>query len=129
RSWQWRIREAARTEPWGRLYAPEGIVASWITEEWVAQQRVLLPSVAFERVIANRWTTAAGDFVTAEQWARCIDERLSPRTSGSGRYFGGFDLGLTKDRSALAIVHRDGDSFVLDELDVWQGSRAEPVSI
>ena len=32
RSWQWRVREAARVGClWGYLYAPPGVVASWIT--------------------------------------------------------------------------------------------------
>ena len=129
RSWQWRVREAARTELWGHLYAPSGIVASWITPAWVEQQRALLPPAAFERVIANVWTTGSGDFVTAEQWRVCVDERLSRRETGTGPHHAGLDLGLTKDRTALAIVHRDGNQVVLDELDVWQGTKAEPVSI
>jgi hypothetical protein len=128
-SWQYRIREAARTELWGHLYAPPGIVASWISLEWIEQQRILLPAVAFERVIENRWTTGAGDFVTAEQWRECVDPFLQPSRGGSGRYFGGLDLGLTHDRTVLAIVHWHGDKIVLDELLVWQGEKTEPVSI
>jgi hypothetical protein len=128
-SWQWRIRKAARTQECVHLFAPEGVIASWVTDAWVEQQRALLPPVAFERVIMNRWTNAAGDFVTREQWHRCVDERLSPNTRGSGRHQGGLDLGLTKDRTALAVVHRDSDETILDELSVWQGTRVEPVSI
>jgi hypothetical protein len=130
RSWQWRVREAARTQPWGYLFTADGPVASWVTAAWVEQQRALLPLVAFERVILNRWSTGSGDFVAAEQWRRCVDERLSPKTRGTGgRYFAGLDLGLTKDRTALAIVHRDGDVTQLDELTVWEGSREDAVSI
>jgi phage terminase large subunit-like protein len=128
RSWQWRVREVARTEPWGRLYAPAGIVASWIRPEWVEQQRALLPPAAFERVIENNWSSGSGDFVTAEQWALCVDERLARNSGGRGRR-AALDLGLTKDRTALAVVHRDGEYVVLDELRTWQGTRAEPVSI
>jgi hypothetical protein len=130
-SWQWRIREAARTEPWGHLYSAKGIVASWITAEWLAQMHVLLPPAAYARVIMNEWTTGGGDFVSPAQWARCVDERWSQQSRGRPgvRYFGAVDLGLVKDRTALAIVHREGGEVVLDELLVWQGSRAEPVSI
>jgi hypothetical protein len=125
RSWQWRIRETARTEPWAHLFSPPGVVASWITAQWVEQQRALLPAIAFERVIENRWTAQAGDFVTAEQYDLCVDERL---TRGRGTH-AGLDLGLSKDRTALAVVHRERDVTVLDELLVWSGSRTEPVSI
>jgi hypothetical protein len=129
-SWQWRVREAARTQSWGYLFAPPRIVASWVTPDWIEQQRALLPPAAFERVIENRWTSGAGDFVTKEQWARCVDERLAPQATGrASRHFAGLDLGLVKDRTALAVVHRDGERVILDELSVWAGTGTEPVSI
>jgi hypothetical protein len=130
RSWQWQVRETAERSDWGHLFAASGVIASWITEEWVEQMRDLLPGAAFDRLIGNIWTAGAGDFVTVEQWQRCVDERHLPSARGSGaRHFGGLDLGLSKDRTALAVVHRDGDAVVLDELSVWSGSRDEPVSI
>jgi len=130
RSWQWDVRRTAEQADWAYLFSADGVIASWITEEWVEQMRALLPAAAFERLIGNVWTTGAGDFVTSEQWLRCVDERLTPTAGGdSRRYWGGLDLGLTKDRTAFAIVHRDGEHVVLDSLDVWQGTRQEPVSI
>jgi hypothetical protein len=130
RSWQWQVRSTADRADWGHLFAADGVIASWITEEWVQQMRELLPGAAFDRLIGNVWTTGSGDFVTQAQWERCIDERLAPRTRGLGtRHYAGLDLGLTRDRTALAIVHRDGDDIVLDELTVWAGTRDEPVSI
>jgi hypothetical protein len=130
-SWQWRVRESARVEEWGRLFAPKGVIASWITPEWLAQMNVLLPPSAYARVILNEWTTGSGDFVSPEQWARCVDEDLYAQTRGEQgvRYYGGLDLGLTKDRTALAICHHSAGQVTLDELMVWQGSRSEPVSI
>jgi phage terminase large subunit-like protein len=130
RSWQWQVRRTAEVASWGYLFSAAGVIASWITPEWVEQMRALLPSAAFERLIGNVWASGVGDFVTAEQWRRCIDERLAPQARGSGRrYRAGLDLGLVKDRTALAIVHADGDNVDLDELQVWQGTRSEPVSI
>jgi phage terminase large subunit-like protein len=130
RSWQWRVRRTAETEQWGYLFSAEGVIASWITAEWVEQMSALLPSAAFERLIGNVWASGVGDFVTVEQWRSCVDERLVPQARGGGRrYRAGLDLGLVKDRTALAIVHGDGDTVVLDELQVWQGTRSEPVSI
>ncbi len=129
RGWQWRVRETAAQQPWGYLFAPEGVIASWITAEWIAQMRSLLPAVAFERVILNRWTNAAGDFVSAEQWARCVDRDMEPRNEGRGAFVAALDLGLVRDRTVLAIGHRDHDRLMLDNLQAWQGSRSEPVSI
>jgi phage terminase large subunit-like protein len=82
----------------------------------------------------NKWVAESGDFVTREQWRRCVDPGLSPQTQGIREltYIGGLDLGLTKDRTAFAIVHvdrADGQTIVLDELQVWAGTRAKPVEI
>src|SRR5438270_687236 len=125
RSWQWQVRETAKRAVWGHLFAADGPIASWLSDDWIAQMRELLPGAAFDRLVGNVWTSGAGDFVTAEQWSRCVEERLAPTTRRrSGRHFGGLDLGLVKDRSALAILHRrDRDEFVLDELSVWQETR------
>ncbi|HWQ23892.1 MAG TPA: hypothetical protein VNK94_07300 [Gaiellaceae bacterium] len=132
-SWQWRIREAAEREPWAYLFSPPGPIASWVSEEWQAQMRALLPGPAFDRAILNVWAAQSGDFVTREQWRRCVDPGLHPQTAGvptSAPYVAGLDLGLTKDRTALAIAHLDAEqNVVLDELVVWQGSRSEPVDI
>jgi phage terminase large subunit-like protein len=130
-SWQWRVREAARRESWGYLFSPKGTIASWISTEWIEQMRILLPGPAFDRAIGNVWAAESGDFVTREQWRRCIEPGLRPQTAGSGSrvYYGGLDLGLTRDKTALAIVHPFGDQVVLDELAVWTGTRADPVDI
>jgi phage terminase large subunit-like protein len=129
RSWQWEVRLIAEEADWGYLFAPPGVLASWISQEWVEQMRALLPAAAFERLISNVWTTGAGDFVSVEQFRACIDHTLSPSRGGSGRHFAGLDLGLTHDRTVLAICHWDEDRVVLDELQAWQGSKSEPVSI
>lgn len=55
------------------LTEAERPVASWITAEWLDEMRALLPPSAYERVILNRWTSELGDFVSKEQWERCID--------------------------------------------------------
>ena len=124
RSWQWRVREAAARSRGRTCTRRRAWSRRWVTPEWVEQQRALLPAAAFERVIANIWTTGAGDFVTPEQWAACVDERLARRDRAAASHFAGLDLGLTKDRTALAVVHHDDETIILDELDVWEGTRA-----
>jgi hypothetical protein len=128
-SWQWSVRQTADEADWGYLFSAPGVIASWITPSWVEQMRALLPSAAFDRLIGNVWTTGAGDFVTQQQWRACVDERLTPTRTGGGRRFGALDLGLVKDRTAISVLHWEDDLLVLDQLDVWEGSRDEPVSI
>ena len=134
RSWQWRLRRTAEREPWAHLFSARGVIASWITPRWIEEMRALLPPPAFERVILNRWVSGAGDFVTAEQWAACVDLSLRPTPNRRPEFFrgwhvAGLDLGLTKDRTAMTVVHRDGARVVLDQVRVWQGTKLEPVSI
>ncbi len=129
RSWQWDVRRIAEEASWGFLFSAAHPLASWISEEWIEQMRALLPAAAFERLIGNVWTTGAGDFVTPEAWRACVDHELAPTRGGSSRRFAGLDLGLVHDRTVLAICHWDEDRIVLDEMQVWQGDRSEPVSI
>ncbi len=131
-SWQWKAREVARTASWGYLFTAPGVIASWIEPSWVERMRDLLPAPAFDRVIGNLWTSQSGDFVTRDEYRRCVDPDWSRQlTAEAGRsYFAGLDLGLTHDRTAFAVMHRDGmGSLRLDDLEVWSGTRAEPVSI
>lgn len=126
-AWQYSIRGDA-----DYLYSPDGIVASWVTPTWVERMRKTLPPPVFERLILNRWVSESGDFVSAEQLAACFWDSWEGHQVGEPGcvYYGGLDLGLTKDRTALCVVHRQGDERVfLDYLRVWQGSRGAPVDI
>jgi len=110
-AWQFRVRETASREDWARLLTVDGVIASWISEEWVEQQRALLPGPAFDRVILNRWTSQSGDFVTREQWRRCVELGLQPQSEGVREiaYYGGHDLGLVS-RSCSGTASRFASS-------------------
>ncbi len=131
----WQIRELCRTQadPRYYLYAPAGVMASWIRPEDVEAQRRSLPPQVFQRLWENRWTEGSGSFVTREQLDRNIDPAWRPQVMGRDgeRYFVGLDLGLTRDRTARSVVHYDqaSDRVVLDDLRVWQGTPTNPVSI
>jgi phage terminase large subunit-like protein len=133
--WQWDVRETANRAKWAHFLTIDGPLASWISDEWIEQQRELLPPSAFERLILNRWVAESGDFVTHEQYRACVDRGREPSTAADpsvARYFAGVDLGLTHDRTALAIVHVDPvghHEIILDELQVWQGTRDHPVEV
>jgi hypothetical protein len=129
RAWQYDIRETASAEAFTHLYAPEGVVASWISPKWIEQQRKLLPPAAFERVILNRWVAQDGDFVSSEQLDACIDSTLTRIATGTGAFFGGVDLGLTKDATAFAIVRVREGRVQLCDLQTWNGSCDKPVNI
>jgi hypothetical protein len=130
-AWQWSVREQARRH--GYLFAPIGLIASFVDHERVEQFKQTLPANVWRRLYGNEWVTAGGDFITAEQYDGCVIAGLSPLYEGvvGGRYYAGLDLGLTKDRTALAIVSRErrGVPAQLINLHVWEPRAGQPVSI
>jgi hypothetical protein len=106
--------------------------ASWVTREYLDQQRRRLPPQVFKRLHCNQWSTPDEPFVAAWQIERCT---TGVRNAEGARpefvYALACDLGLTKDRAAVAVLHRDyrQGKVVLDDLEVWEGSRQRPVRI
>lgn len=108
----------------------EGKVASFTSESWLLRMRKVLPPQLFQRFMVNRWTSGEDSFISEEDIGRCLDLSLSPSglaKEGVGRYFLGLDIGIVKDRSAIAVVHKEEDKIVLDSLKVFQGSKDDPV--
>lgn len=105
-SWQWSVREAARTdEAWvfSRLDGPR---ASWLTPDRLAEQRRMLPAVAYARLWENNWSSGGGDALTPADIAAAFLSQLSPmngRESG-WLFVAGVDLGLTRDCSAVIVL-------------------------
>jgi phage terminase large subunit-like protein len=129
-TWQAKAKQEAAED---YVFAPEGVIASWIQEADLERVRRRVPAAVYQRFIENRWTDSSGDFITREALSRCIDPELTPRLRGLPGFSHavGVDLGLTKDRTARAVVHYDSraDTVTLDSLAVWQGSRDAPVVI
>ncbi len=103
-SWQWRVREAARTSPgwhFNRLDKPP----SWIGPETLDEQRRILPKLAYQRLWLNQWTTGSGDALEADDIDRAIRLKGPIRRGKRGwRFVAGLDLGLRRDASALVVV-------------------------
>jgi phage terminase large subunit-like protein len=102
-SWQWRVREAARTSPdwyFHRLDRPP----SWISEKHLEEQKRLLPDLAFRRLWLNEWSTGSGDALAVAD----IDKAVvldGPQGPEKGwQYIAGLDLGLKRDASALVLL-------------------------
>lgn len=127
----WEVRELAQKRDDFYAFIAPGQLASWITEEETNRLRETLPAHVFQRFVENKWVEGSGSFITKDALLRCVDDRLRPMSHGYRglQYVIGVDLGLTKDRTALAIMHEEDDLFVLDDLQVWEGRRGEPVAI
>lgn len=62
----WRVHEIARTEPsW--LLIERGQCASWISREWLDEQRRTLPAHVYARLHESKWVFGEGAFLTLEE--------------------------------------------------------------
>ena len=69
--------------------------ASWVTEEYLQQQKDRLPEHIYKRLHLNEWTTGSGTFLSKSDVEAAIDPTLSQRFKGerNENYFLALDLG------------------------------------
>lgn len=105
----------------------------WIRQEDIEEARRTLPGPVFQRLHENKWVSAVGSVWKREQVMACRDANLQPQAVGRRGipYFMGVDLGLTHDRAAAVIVHKDFEAghILIDAIHVWEGSQQYPVQI
>jgi phage terminase large subunit-like protein len=122
--WSYRIRERARTSA-VTIAGP----CPWMDPVSLEEQRALLLPSQFAQRHLNRWTAGEDRLASRDDVAACVGshEVLSPRPHT--RYVIGLDVGLTDDRTAATVAHRQGERVVVDRQQVWAGTRADPVSL
>lgn len=104
-SWQWETRQAVQSDRAWYFSRLDGPQASWITADRLAEQRRLLPDIAYRRLWENQWTTGSGDALREDDIARSLTLTGPTHEPESGwAYVGGLDLGLSKDASAFAVI-------------------------
>jgi hypothetical protein len=138
-SWQHKLVELAKRNANGwHVWDEPRRLPTWMNEADIQENRKLLPRGLAKRVFDNLWIDAAEEsgFLTREEVAACEalgrDLGLSFQLRGRPgvEYVLVVDYGPTKDRTALAVMHQEpGGRVIVDRLDVWQGSREEPVQI
>ena len=104
--WQWKAREAARqSDAWyfSRLDGPQ---ASWIKQDALDEQRLLLPPKAYARLWLNQWQTDAGDALDMQlvEDAIVYDGPMEEYDEAHWPFVGTVDLGLRYDHAALAVL-------------------------
>ncbi len=134
KSWQWSFREAARTggDDW-HFSTINGPKASWISDKHLAEQRRILPPVAYERLWLNKWTTGQGDAITEADILRAVTEPKQPtRESFVGATFiAGLDLGIKRDASAISIggCESNGSRVRLAHTQAWLPEDGKPIDL
>lgn len=125
-SWQWELREMARTSPsrWFFYAQPEFThLASWMNEKAIAEDAKLLTKTEANRLLYNRWADPGEEsgFCLLEEALAC---RVSDVGVGGGtarsRYFCGIDFAPRRDRTALSVLRREeDDTLTVVELKCW----------
>ncbi len=114
--WQWRIRETARQDgDWYFHHLDE--TPSWISATLLAEQKRLLPDLAYRRLWLNRWTSGSGDAISEADLSKALSLSGPLRKAEQGwAYFGGLDLGLSRDACAFAVVGKHVGFYHQEEI-------------
>ncbi len=98
----WEVRAIAEREAdW--YFSSRGQCASWIKPSWLQQQQRTLPAHVYKRLHENLWVDGAGAFFTSEE----IDAIFQAIPVGPGTYTIGLDVGLSRDRTVIALLRVD----------------------
>lgn len=103
-SWQGETYKAIRDGAEWYFHRLDGPCASWISEATLAEQRRLLPDVAYRRLWLNQWTDGCGDALESRDVDAAVTIGGGCGVEAGWVYVGGLDIGLTRDASALVIV-------------------------
>lgn len=144
-SWQYeylqKFKELAKEPPsskkagWWVYEAPKLLqLDTWMSLEELADLRKLVPPAMARKLYDNEWIPPGLDcqYLSIEQARSCEDPKLPAnreRGEPGKTYWAGVDYGASKDRTALCVLHRTGDSIIIDRMDVFQGTKEEHVPI
>jgi phage terminase large subunit-like protein len=112
-SWQWELREKIRVDANWHFRSLNGPQASWISTETLAEQRHLLPEIAYRRLWLNQWSEGSGDALTDDDLKAAITlagPAAGPEPGWS--YVAGLDLGVSKDASALVVLGQHVGEYI-----------------
>ncbi len=131
RGWQWAVREHAQRDASWYFSSLNGPQAPWITDEWLAEQKALLPPPVFERLWLNVWQHSDGEFVSLAEAEACRDEQLSPQSRGvPGQwYVASLDYAEKHDFTVGCVCHHTGSRIVVDRMDVVRPTPERPTPV
>jgi len=124
------LMELAKDDPEWFFSWRQGVVASWITESWVAQMEKSLQTSRsyFLRQIYAIQTPGDGAWLNSAE----IENIFQPMpTDPAGEVAIGLDVGYAKDRAYIAVVQRDENSGVccVRHLLGWEARGGERVDL
>lgn len=126
----WRLREQVKDDPsW--TFSRVGQCASWVSADFLAQQKRLLPAHSYAMLHDNIWTDAGGAFLTYAEVRSIFDERHRPALRcPHGPHYIALDVGLSNDATAVVVLHRNEDGTAeVDEIKTWRGQPGDRVDL
>ena len=131
------IRDHAETDPMWELREVPGPVP-WMDSKFLAEQKRALTPSRYARLHDGVWAESDDLLAARADLEKCVrlDGDLAPIPGVN--YVIGVDLGLKKDRTAIAVCHveqqqppggESTDVIVVDLVRTWQGSRADEVDL
>jgi hypothetical protein len=102
---------------------------SWLADEFERQQEEL-PDLVFERLWLNRWSSGIGDAIQERDIVACTvrEGPLSGREEG-WMYYGGVDLSVSRDTSAIVIVGKKQAHIRLAHVAAWKPPKGGKIDL
>lgn len=105
------------------LWSHENLLSA-ISQDWLLEQKRELKNRLriYQILHENKWTGGAGTLLTADQVDKIFFDNLSKQIEGDihKTYYIGVDVGARKDRTVVAIIHKeDKGMIVVDNLRTW----------
>jgi len=113
-------------------------LASWKTQDFLEQEKEALPPETYLQYYHNAWVeNSTSRFITKPEVSACIgwpqellefhDKPMDFALRGDPdyEYTFSFDLAFKHDRTALVIMHREGQYVIIDHIKTFQGNGAK----
>lgn len=134
--WSYKVYEHALQDELWRVSEQSG-PAPWMDPREVEGERRRLTDAQFRRLFLNEWVEAEDRLARPEDLRACVVLDGLQQPTPYARYVVAVDIGLTNDRTVVAVCHAElppdptGDRVrvVLDRMHVWQGTRDKPVRL
>ena len=111
----------------------------WASEDFLAEQRLILPESVYRRLHLNQWSASEDRLTNLDDVRACVTLGGPLEWQEGRQYVLALDLGVRNDRTVAAVMHSERmvepggrdvvQRMVLDRMEVWAGTRANPVDL
>lgn len=131
RGWQWEAREMAQTSNLWYFSSLDGPQAPWIREDWLDEQRMMLPDLVFRRLWLNQWQHSDGEFLTLPEVEACRNDALKVQESGQPHlsYIAAIDYAEKHDLTVGVLLHWENQKLIVDRMDVRKPTPNSPTRV